>query len=124
MKVGTDIIEVGRIERLIKKESRFLTRYFTKLERAHIGKFSGNKAYERAAGKFACKEALSKAIGTGLTSEHVRLHEIEILPDTSGAPVITLKGETKEYFSELGYTQIEASISHSSLNAIAVCIIL
>ena len=124
MKVGTDIIEVSRIERLVKKESRFLTRYFTKLERAHIGAINGVKACERIAGKFACKEAVSKALGTGLGSEHVHLDEIEILPDTNGAPVITLKGRTKEYFSALGYVQIEASISHSSLSAIAVCIII
>ena len=124
MKVGTDIIEVARIEKLLKKEPRFLTRYFTKLERAHVGVLSGTKAYERVAGKFACKEAVSKALGTGLGSERVHLNEIEVLPDTNGAPIITLKGETKEYFSELGYTQLEASISHSALNAIAVCIII
>ncbi|MCL2540288.1 MAG: holo-ACP synthase [Firmicutes bacterium] len=123
IKVGTDIVSVSRIEKLLKKEPKFLTRYFTKLEREHIGALKSTKAYERVAGKFACKEAVSKALGTGLSSQHVRLNEIEVLPDTCGAPVVTLKGKTKNYYSALGYTQLEASISHSSEMAIAVCII-
>ena len=73
----------------------------------------GKKA-EFAAGRFAAKEAVSKALGTGIGRGY-SFTDIEILPDEFGKPYVYLKNQKKE--------NMEVSISHSRMNAVAVCII-
>ncbi|WP_026885233.1 holo-ACP synthase [Clostridium beijerinckii] len=115
--IGTDIIEINRIERAIQRTNTFIERSFTYDEIAYfkLKGFKGNVI----AGNFAAKEAISKAIGTGFRG--FGLKDIEILRNELGKPVVNLSDkiynllETKEF-------KMHVSISHSKENAIAYAV--
>lgn len=122
MKVGTDIVAVSRFLDKIDNKA-FLNRVFTKKELEHIFLLKGKqKQAERMAGKFAGKEAFSKALGLGF-SDGVAFAEIEILPDKNGAPHVELNGKTKQIFSGFDEKNIEMSVSHAAEFAVSICII-
>lgn len=111
--LGCDIIEIERIEQSIEKfGENFLKNILSDNEIA-LYERRGKKA-EFVAGRFAAKEAVSKALGTGIGRGY-GFTDIEILPDELGKPFVYLKNEKKE--------NMEVSISHSRMNAIAVCVI-
>lgn len=111
--LGCDIIEIERIEKsILKFGENFLKHILSDKEIALYNK-RGQKA-EFAAGRFAAKEAVSKALGTGIGRGY-SFTDIEILPDELGKPYVYLKSQKKE--------NMEVSISHSRMNAIAVCVI-
>lgn len=111
--LGCDIIEIERIEQsILKFGESFLKHILSENEIALYNK-RGQKA-EFAAGRFAAKEAVSKALGTGIGRGY-SFTDIEILPDELGKPYVYLKNQKKE--------NMEVSISHSRMNAIAVCVI-
>ena len=118
--IGNDIIEIERIEKAISKEG-FKDKIYTQRELENIKK-RGNRA-ETYAGVFSAKEAISKAIGTGV--REFSLTNLEILNDDLGKPYVVvsekldkiLKTKKEDY-------QIEISISHSRKYAIAMAIIL
>lgn len=83
--LGTDIIEIERIEDAIKRE-RFVSRVFTPSEREWLDGKSGTRA-ESAAGLFCAKEAIAKALGTGFGAE-LSFGDIEIGHTEKGAPVV------------------------------------
>jgi len=104
--VGCDIIEIDRIANMDK---RFLEKHFTENEREL---FSRKKNPEESiAANFAAKEALSKAIGTGVRG--FSLNEIEVLRDDLGKPYINVLGKAKEILNDLGIKNIFVSLSHS-----------
>ena len=118
--IGNDIIEIKRIEKAISKES-FKNKIYTQRELENIKK-RGNRA-ETYAGVFSAKEAISKAIGTGV--REFSLTDLEILNDDLGKPYVVvsekldkiIKNKKEDY-------QIEISISHSKKYAIAMAIIM
>lgn len=111
--LGCDIIEIARIEKsILKYGDNFLKHILSDSEILLYNK-KGKKA-EFVAGRFAAKEAVSKALGTGIGLGY-GFTDIEILPDDLGKPYVYLKTQKKE--------NMEVSISHSRINAIAVCII-
>ncbi len=111
--LGCDIIEIERIEHsIVKFGDNFLRHILSENELLLYNK-RGKRA-EFAAGRFAAKEAVSKALGTGIGRGY-SFTDIEILPDELGKPYVYLKNQKQE--------NIEVSISHSRLNAIAVCVI-
>ena len=112
--VGTDIIEISRIRKAAERQTRLFTRLFTAAELAHIEQ-GGRVKWNRAAGKFAAKEAIAKAIGNPCS-----WHDVEILPDTSGKPIPTLH---KRAAGAMKGRQLRISISHSRDYAIAVAIL-
>ena len=116
--VGTDIIEISRIEEAIKRES-FVKKAFTAAEWEYIR--SKGRPAESAAGIFCAKEAISKALGTGI-SKGVRLCDIEIIHEPSGKPKAVLYGAARQFFESLGCGRIELSISHSKKYAVAFCV--
>lgn len=122
MKVGIDIIEIARVEKLCDKAS-FLNRILTKSEKSYVdGKILSNSQskkipYATIAGLFAAKEAVSKAIGVGLL-RGVGFKDIEIVHDELGAPEIRLSGKAKEIVSD---KKVVISISHDGGFAVAVC---
>lgn len=116
--VGTDIIEISRIEKSIEKES-FVKRAFTPDEWEYIS--SKAKPAQSAAGIFCAKEAISKALGTGI-SRGVKLSDIEITHEASGKPSAVLRGPAKDLFEKAGYKTIAISISHSRDYAVAFCV--
>lgn len=116
--IGTDIIEIDRIKRAIERTPSFLTKVFTENE---IELFN-SKAFktESIAGNFAAKEAVSKAIGTGVRG--FALNDIEILRDNLGKPIVNISNLVKENIKSEKYI-FHLSISHSKSNAIAYVIL-
>ena len=116
--IGTDIIEIDRIEKAILKRDNFINRMFTEKERVMFQ--SRNNKVETIAGNFAAKEAVSKALGTGVI---FNWKDIEILRDDLGKPIAVLYGKAKEIFNEKGCINLQLSISHNKSHAIANCLI-
>lgn len=118
--IGNDIIEIERIEKAISKEG-FKYKIYTQRELENIKK-RGNRA-ETYAGVFSAKEAISKAIGTGV--REFSLTDLEILNDDLGKPYVVVSEKLDKIIkSKKEDYQIEISISHSKKYAIAMAIIL
>ena len=118
--IGNDIIEIERIEKAISKEG-FKDKIYTQRELENIKK-RGNRA-ETYAGVFSAKEAVSKAIGTGV--REFSLTNLEILNDDLGKPYVVVSEKLDKIIkSKKEDYQIEISISHSKKYAIAMAIIL
>lgn len=113
--IGNDIIEIERIKKALERPG-FRERVFTEKELIEIEN-KGNKT-ESYAGKFAAKEAVSKAFGTGIRG--FELKDVEILGDELGKPVVHLGGTLTEKYKN---HKIELSISHCKEYAAAVAIL-
>lgn len=113
--LGTDIVEISRIKKAIERTSTFLEKVYTKKEIEYISK--KKNPYPSYAGRFAAKEAISKAFGTGVRK--FGLLDIEILNDDLGKPLVYLSDElVKKYKGKLNL-----SISHSKEYATATAIL-
>jgi len=111
--VGVDIVEVERIARAIRRwDGRFLQRVYTGAELT----LCANRVPELAV-RFAGKEAISKALGTGLMG--VSWREMEILADRRGKPLVFLHGRAAARASHLGLGAFEISLSHTRELAVA-----
>jgi len=118
--IGTDLIEIDRIARVCGEYGqRFLERLFTEAERAYFARWTD--AAPSIAGRFAAKEAVMKALGTGW-GRGVRFCDIEIERRPSGRPNVVLHGRCRDIFRELGGSQIHCTITHSRTHAMAVVI--
>ncbi len=117
--IGNDIIEIERIEKAISKEG-FKNKIYTQRELENIKK-RGNRA-ETYAGVFSAKEAISKAIGTGV--REFSLTDLEILNDDLGKPYVVVSERLDKIIkSKKENYQIEISISHSKKYATAMAVI-
>ncbi len=117
IRCGIDMIESERISAGIKRHGeRFLRRFFTPGERADC-----DDAPQRLAARFAAKEAVGKALGTGIGD--VSWLEIEIRTDTPRRrPRLILHGKAKSLAAELGLTEWDISLTHSRSLAMAVAV--
>ena len=119
--IGTDIVEVERIADVIARHGgSFGKRLFTPAE-LELAASRGNPV-SFYAGRWAAKEACSKALGCGIGSQ-CSFTDIEILNDGSGRPQLTLSGAALETFKQLGASAIHISISHEHHYATATVII-
>lgn len=116
--IGTDIIEISRIEKAVQSE-HFKKRVFTDKELKEIA--SKHKQVESLAGLFAAKEAVSKALGTGFRNFGPR--DIEIITDKLGKPGVILKCEARVLAHRLGVESIHLTISHCKAYAVAYALI-
>ena len=116
--IGTDIIEINRIEEVIMRTSSFIEKSFTSNEIEYF-KLKGLKG-NVIAGNFAAKEAISKALGTGFRG--FGLKDIEVIRDKLGKPVVNLSCKIYELL-EIKEFNIHVSISHSKENAIAYAVV-
>lgn len=107
--IGCDIIEIERITRAIKSES-FIRRVFTAEEAAYCQR-RGQQAAASFAARFAAKEAVLKALGTGLREGS--LQEIAVDNDGLGKPLVQLSGHFAMLAKQLGVKNIQISLSHS-----------
>jgi holo-[acyl-carrier protein] synthase len=118
LSVGVDIIELDRIRRAVERyDQRFLVRIYTPQEIARYR----NRLPELAA-RFAAKEAVSKALGVGLNhmSRHgIGWHEVEVLPDALGKPLVHLSGRAQELAGAQGLVEWAISLSHGRDYAVA-----
>ncbi len=113
---GIDLIEIERVENAIRRHGqRFLERIFTAQELAEVG----DKPASLAA-RFAAKEAVSKALGTGIGL--VCWQEIEILHGPALQPLLQLHGEADRIAAELGLNNWSISLSHTHTHAVAVAV--
>ena len=93
--IGTDIVNIKRLEKSLKKNNKnFKNRIFSKKEIQYCEKKKKSSSYY--AKRFAAKEALSKALGTGIR-KGINFKDIEILNDNFGKPSINLKGSTANF---------------------------
>ena len=116
--VGIDLCDIGRMEELLS-DGRFLARFFSAEEQQYI-RGKGNAAAESMAGIFAAKEALTKALGIGLSGGE--FSDIAVLHDANGAPYYDLRGNWAHLSAEKGVNALHLSISHESGMAAAVCV--
>ena len=117
--IGNDIIEIERIEKAISKES-FKNKVYTQRELENIEK--RGERVETYAGIFSAKEAISKAIGTGV--REFSLTDLEILNDDLGKPYVVVSERLDKIIkSKKEDYQIEISISHSKKYATAIAVI-
>lgn len=112
--IGVDIIEIDRIARAIERHGEhFINRLFTRNEQLPVS--AQTPTY--FAGRFAAKEAVVKALGTGFRG--ITFLDIEVLNDSVGKPYINLSPSIAKKFD---YPQLLLTISHSKGNAVACCI--
>lgn len=116
---GVDLIEIGRIEELLRRNDDFISGWFTSREIEKLGQRASRP--EVVAGRVAAKEATVKALGTGFT-EAVSWQDVEILTNEFGAPKVVLSGGARDIAKHLGVTRVVVSVSHSSNTAIASAI--
>jgi holo-[acyl-carrier protein] synthase len=113
--LGTDIVEISRIKKAIERTPTFLKKVYTEKEIEYISK--KKNPYPSYAGRFAAKEAISKAFGTGV--REFSLLDIEILNDELGKPVVYLSEKLRKKNSG----KITLSISHCKEYATATAIL-
>lgn len=118
--IGTDIVEVGRIARLLKSNLHFVDKVFSYAEIAYASrKASPAQSY---AARFAAKEAFMKAIGTGW-EDGISWKEIEVINNSRGKPEIHLSGRALDIATSLEIDNIQLSMSHEKDYAIAYLIL-
>ena len=112
--IGTDIIEIQRIEDVLKRTPSFLNKAFTEEEIILFNK-KGMRS-ETIAGNFAVKEAVSKALGTGIRG--FGLKDIEVLRDDLGKPIVIISQTIKDILNNRKVV-IHATISHNRKDVVA-----
>jgi holo-[acyl-carrier protein] synthase len=120
---GVDLAEVDRIRAALEDTRtgrRFRDRVFTEKEIAYCERKRRGK-YESYAGRFAAKEAVMKALGSGWGAK-VRWLDIEVVRARSGKPEITLHDKTAKLANELGIRRWALSITHTKEHGLAYVI--
>lgn len=117
--IGTDIVEIDRIRIAIERNQKFVGRVFSKNEIEYFTR--RNFRAEFVAGRFAAKEAVVKAMGTGFLGFEFR--DIEIDRNAEGKPIVMLKGKAKQLVEKHGDYKFHITISHERKNAIAFAVL-
>lgn len=113
LRTGVDLIELSRLEQVNPAiRQRFLQRVYTPLELEQVG-----RSLTSLSGRFAAKEAVSKALGTGIGWVHWQ--EIEIRRGPAGAPELHLYGNARLAAEQQGLTDWSVSITHDRTHAAA-----
>jgi holo-[acyl-carrier protein] synthase len=119
--IGTDIVSVARIERVLARNPHaFARRILHPNEQKIFAHHHQPSAY--LAKRFAAKEALSKALGTGI-SQGVSFHEIEVENDAMGRPLLTLHQQTKAVAKKMGVVNSFLTLADEKHYAIAYVIL-
>ena len=115
--IGTDIIECLRIAQMIERHGElFITRVYTQHEIQYCQ--SHRLATQHFAGRWAAKEAVLKALGTGWR-RGISWRDVEIRNQPGGGPTVALRGGARDVVEELGITEMLISISHCRSHATA-----
>lgn len=113
--VGVDLVEIRRIERLLTRAGA-AERLLTAREQAYCAAWANRPA--RVAARFAAKEAVLKAFGTGLRGG-IRWTDVEVVNDARGRPRVELHGEAAAHAARHGLVSLDVSLSHACEMAIA-----
>ena len=117
--VGVDIIEIDRIETAINRNESFISKVFCDAEIEYMK--DKKSMLQHAAGMFCAKEAVSKALGTGIRGFSMK--DIEIGRDENGKPFVTLQGGARAIAEGYGNYKVHLSISHGRDNAVAYAVL-
>jgi holo-[acyl-carrier protein] synthase len=118
--LGTDIVECLRIAQMIERHGElFITRVYTDHEIEYCS--ARKAATQHYAGRWAAKEAVLKALGTGW-QRGISWRDIEIRNDRHGAPSVILHGGAREVFEQIGLSRMHVTISHCRCHAVAYAI--
>lgn len=115
LRVGVDLVDVARMERVLARRPRLADRVFTDAERS-----TSAKSAARLAARFAAKEATMKALGVGLGA--FALRDVEVVSTQGGRPLLALHGGARDRARALGIDAVEVSLSHTATLATAVVI--
>jgi holo-[acyl-carrier protein] synthase len=107
--IGTDIVEIDRVRKALERAG-FAERVFTAAEREYC-EGRGAQRWASFAARFAGKEAVLKAFGTGLSAGSWQ--DVEILPDAAGRPTVGLKGHFAALAAAMGVAEVHVSLSHA-----------
>ena len=113
--LGVDIVEIERMREALRRRPRIKERLFSDEERAYCE--SRNKPEIHYARRFAAKEAVLKALGTGFSG--VRFRDVEVLRDERGRPVPRLSGTAAEVAESAGVVEMHLSLSFTHTTAVA-----
>jgi holo-[acyl-carrier protein] synthase len=115
LRVGVDLVDVARMERVLARRPRLAERVFTDAERS-----TSARSAARLAARFAAKEATMKALGVGLGA--FALRDVEVLNEPSGRPLLALHRGARDRADALGIDAVEVSLSHTASLATAVVV--
>jgi holo-[acyl-carrier protein] synthase len=119
--IGVDALEIERLRSAVTRTPALLPRLFTERERAASTSRCGDLRVGGLAGRFTVKEAVAKALGTGVCGFGFR--DIEVLNDERGKPIVVLHGGAARLAESLGATNVQVSITHSRELAVAQAVV-
>ncbi len=120
--IGTDIVQISRIKASFEKQGqRFVDRILTEAEQEIFRQRGMSVSF--LANRFAAKEAIAKALGTGIAGG-VSFVDIQVLPDSYGAPEVTLFNASLQRLCDIGAKSVKLSISDEKEYAVAFAIVL
>lgn len=116
---GVDIIEIERIAQAVDRHGqRFLARVYTAEELAYCGQRVASLAV-----RFAAKEAIAKALGTGVWQEGILWTDLEVIrEEATGAPAVRLHNQALHRAQDLGLVEWSLSLSHTRSHALAFAV--
>lgn len=113
--LGVDIVEIDRMAAALKRRPSMRERLFSEEERAYCDK--RNRPEIHYALRFAAKEAVLKALGTGFAG--MKFTDVEVVRDAGGRPVPRLSGRAREVADEIGVVELHLSLSYTHTTAVA-----
>ena len=119
--IGTDIIEIKRIETM-KSLDKFASKILSHNEKEFYDSLTNQKQIVYISKQFAAKEAIAKAIGTGIRND-THFKNIEILRDKNGAPIFNALNKLERIISDLGITKTHVSLADERDYAIAIAVL-
>ena len=117
--IGVDVVDVDRMKFALERTPRIRQRLFTEDEIVYCEKF--RFAERHYAGRWAAKEAVTKALGCGL----IQWNGVEVVRRPRRAPFVRISGKIKSFADMVGVREDDLfiSITHSELSAVAVCVV-
>ena len=119
--IGTDIVEIKRIETM-KSLDKFASKILSHNEKEFYDSLTNQKQIIYISKQFAAKEAIAKAIGTGIRND-THFKNIEILRDKNGAPIFNALNKLEKIISDLGITRTHVSLADERDYAIAIAVL-
>ena len=119
--VGVDLVPVARMQRLLDEQPDIKARLFTQRERDYCD--AKRRAAQHYAARFAAKEAVLKAFGTGLGTD-MNWTDVEVVNDPSGRPRARLHGTLAQLAGDRGLAGLDISLSHTDTLAVAQAVAL
>jgi holo-[acyl-carrier protein] synthase len=120
IRVGVDIVGVERVSRLLSENGAILETILTKGERDYCA--GKRQQFAHVAARFAAKEAVLKAFGTGI-GKRMSWTDVEIVRGQGGRPEVRLHGEVAAWAARRGLTNVAVSLSHSAGLAVAQAVV-